>query len=226
MNYCAVLFDLDGTLLDTLEDLGASMNRALARLGFPPHPIPSYKAFVGEGIFALARRALPPDRGDEASVKACACAMSEDYAIHCMDQTKPYEGVAPLLAGLAKRSFKLAVLSNKPHAMTRLLVEHFFPQTLFHSVNGARDGVPKKPHPIGALTIARQLKTGPEHFLYLGDSGVDMETAASAGMFPVGALWGFRDQRELLDHGAQALIKHPLELLKITDDRIYAADYR
>ena len=145
-------------------------------------------------------------------------AMGEDYAVHCMDQTRPYEGIAPLLLGLAKRSFKLAVLSNKPHAMTRLLVAHFFPQTDFHSVIGARDGVPKKPHPVGALEIAKQLQTAPEQFIYLGDSGVDMETAASACMFPVGALWGFREEHELLVHGAKALIKHPLELLKIADE--------
>jgi phosphoglycolate phosphatase len=218
MIHNAVLFDLDGTLLDTLADLGASMNRALARLGFLPHPVGSYKTFVGEGVSVLAQRALPPDRRDEASVKACVEAMGEEYAIHWMDATRPYDGIAELLSGLAKRTIKLAILSNKPHAMTRLLVAHFFPQTRFDSVNGARDGVPKKPHPIGALTIAQQLKIAPEHFLYLGDSGVDMETATSAGMFPVGALWGFRDEQELLIHGAKALIKHPLELLKIADE--------
>jgi phosphoglycolate phosphatase len=143
--------------------------------------------------------------------------MGEEYAIHWMDATRPYEGVAEILSGLAKRTIKLAILSNKPHAMTRLLVAHFFPQTRFDSVNGARDGVPKKPNPAAALEIARQLKTAPERFLYLGDSGVDMDTAASAGMFPVGALWGFREEQELLIHGAKALIKHPLELLDIAD---------
>jgi phosphoglycolate phosphatase len=217
MIHNAVLFDLDGTLLDTLADLGTSMNRALARLGFPPHPVESYKTFVGEGVSVLAQRALPPDRRDEASVKACVEAMGEEYAIHWMDATRPYEGVAEILSGLAKRTIKLAILSNKPHAMTRLLVAHFFPQTRFDSVNGARDGVPKKPNPAAALEIARQLKTAPERFLYLGDSGVDMDTAASAGMFPVGALWGFRDKKELLIHGAKALIKHPLELLDVAD---------
>ena len=217
MIHNAVLFDLDGTLLDTLADLGTSMNRALARLGFPPHPVESYKTFVGEGVSVLAQRALPPDRRDEASVKACVEAMGEEYAIHWMDATRPYEGVAEILSGLAKRTIKLAILSNKPHAMTRLLVAHFFPQTRFDSVNGARDGVPKKPNPAAALEIARQLKTAPERFLYLGDSGVDMDTAASAGMFPVGALWGFRDKKELLIHGAKALINHPLELLDVVD---------
>ena len=193
------------------------MNRALARLGFPQHPITSYKTFVGEGISVLAERALPPEKRDEASVKACVNAMGEEYAVHCKDQAKPYDGIAQLLECLTKRNFNLAVLSNKPHAMTMLLVRHYFPQTNFHSVNGARDGVPKKPHPIGALTIARQLEIPPEHFLYLGDSGVDMDTATSAGMFPVGALWGFREKQELLLHGAKALIKHPLELLDIAD---------
>jgi phosphoglycolate phosphatase len=217
LNYDAVLFDLDGTLLNTLEDLGTSMNRALARLGFPPHRIPSYKTFVGEGVAALAERALPPDNRDEASIKSCVEAMGEEYAVHWMDATRPYEGIAELLEGLIKRNFKLAVLSNKPHAMTTLLVAHFFPKTFFHSVNGARDGVPKKPHPVGALTIARQIKIAPEHFLYLGDSGVDMDTATSAGMFPVGALWGFRERQELLIHGAKALIRHPPELLDIAD---------
>ena len=217
MNYEAVLFDLDGTLLNTLEDLGASMNRALARLGFPPHPVASYKIFVGEGISVLAERALPPDRRDEASIKACVEAMGEEYAVHCMDATVPYDGIAAMLNDLSKRTIKLAVLSNKPHAMTRLLVGHYFPRTIFHSVNGARDGVPQKPHPLGAIEAARQLRIDPSRFLYLGDSGVDMDTATSAGMFPVGALWGFRDARELLAHGAKALIEHPPELLKIAD---------
>jgi haloacid dehalogenase superfamily, subfamily IA, variant 1 with third motif having Dx(3-4)D or Dx(3-4)E len=217
MNKSAVLFDLDGTLLDTLEDLGASVDRVLARLGFPTHPITSYKLFVGEGISVLATRALPPDRRDAASVKTCEEAISADYIKHYMDATGPYEGIVPLLEGLAKRDFKLAVLSNKPHAMVRQLVAHFFPRTEFQCVSGARDGVPKKPHPFGALDIARHIKIGPADFLYLGDTGVDMETAASAGMFPVGALWGFRDAQELLDNGAKALIKNPLELLKIAD---------
>lgn len=217
MNYRAVLFDLDGTLLDTLEDLGASMNRALAVLGFPPHPVATYKMLVGEGVSVLAVRALPPGRRDEASVNACVEAMVKDYAVRCMDATAPYDGVDPLLKGLAERQFALAVLSNKPHDMTQRLVAHFFPKTKFTCVSGARDGVPKKPHPLAALETARHCRTGPEQFLYLGDSGVDMETATSAGMFPVGALWGFRDAQELLDSGARALIKHPLELLNIAD---------
>jgi phosphoglycolate phosphatase len=186
-------------------------------LGFPQHPITSYKTFVGEGISVLAERALPPEKRDEASVKACVNAMGEEYAVHCKDQTKPYDGIAQLLECLTKRNFNLAVLSNKPHAMTMLLVRQYFPQTNFHSVNGARDGVPKKPHPLGALETARRLHIAPERFLYLGDSGVDMDTATSAGMFPVGALWGFREKQELLLHGAKALIKHPLELLDIAD---------
>jgi phosphoglycolate phosphatase len=143
--------------------------------------------------------------------------MSQDYAQHWMDATQPYEGVLALLSGLSKRNFKLTVLSNKPHAMTNFLVAHYFPQTQFHCVSGAREGVPKKPHPIGALEIARQLKIAPEQFLYLGDSGIDMETATSAGMFPVGALWGFRERQELLAHGAKAIISDPLELLYIAD---------
>ncbi len=218
MNYDAVLFDLDGTLAQHARRPWRIHEPRACAIGFSaPHRIASYKIFVGEGVAVLAERALPQDRRDEASIRACVEAMDEDYAIHCMDQTKPYEGVAPLLAGLAKRTVKLAVLSNKPHAMTTLLVGHYFPRTIFHSVNGARDGVPEKPHPLGAIEAARQLKIDPSRFLYLGDSGVDMDTATSAGMFPVGALWGFRDARELLAHGAKALIKHPVELLKIAD---------
>jgi phosphoglycolate phosphatase len=219
MKFRAALFDLDGTLLNTLDDLGSSMNRVLGRFGFPQHPMESYKTFVGEGISVLAARALPKDHCDEPSIKACVEAMSTEYANHWLDVTKPYNEIELLLEGLTKRDFKLAVLSNKPHAMTSVLVAYYFPKTRFNCVNGAREGVPKKPHPLGAIEIARGLRIAPEEFIYLGDSGVDMETAVSAGMFPVGALWGFREKGELLAHGAKAVITHPLELLDFADDR-------
>jgi phosphoglycolate phosphatase len=217
MTMRAAIFDLDGTLLDTLTDLGTSMNRVLKRMDFPEHPITAYKTFVGEGISVLARRALPQGKNDESLIGATVEAMSIEYTNRCMDATKPYPDIVPLLEALAKQEIKLAILSNKPHAMTKLLAAHYFPQTPFNCVIGARDGVPKKPHPLGALEIARHIEIDPDDFLFVGDSGIDMDTATFAGMFPVGALWGFREKHELLTHGARKVIEHPLELLSVID---------
>ncbi|HEX7511438.1 MAG TPA: HAD family hydrolase [Chitinivibrionales bacterium] len=217
MNVKGILFDLDGTLLNTLEDLGGAMNAVLARRGLPAHPISDYRYFVGEGIAVLVRRALPASHHDDATVSACVNSMSEEYAAHCMDKTTPYPGIAELLSKLAAKGVKMAVLSNKPDKMTKFLVGAYFPTVAFDCISGAREGIPRKPHPAGAFDTARVLAIEPEEFLYLGDSKTDMETANAAGMFPVGALWGFRDEGELKNAGARIIIKAPLELLKVLE---------
>lgn len=207
---------MDGTLLDTLADLGNSLNRVLSRLGLPVHPIPAYKQLVGEGITVLVRKALPePKRSDGALIARCVVLMSEEYSAHWADQTRVYSGIIDLLEELTHRKKTLAVLSNKPDEMVQALVQKYFPSISFHAVFGAREGLPRKPDPAGALEIARTLAIAPERFVFLGDSKTDMETAVAANMYPVGALWGFRDERELLDHGAKALINLPKELLGI-----------
>jgi phosphoglycolate phosphatase len=219
MTTAAVLFDLDGTLLDTLEDIATAVNRALVSLGFPLHPKNAYRYFVGEGIGELARRALPENRRGAEDVKACLAAISREYGGGLLVKTKPYPGIPELLAALVKRNIRCAVVSNKPHELTLRSVGTLFPGVVFGAVLGERKGVPPKPDPKVALEAVSTLGAAPPECVYVGDSGIDMKTAAAAGMYPVGALWGFRDKEELIANGAKALIKHPMDLLKLLDKK-------
>jgi len=213
----AVVFDLDGTLLDTLEDLCNAVNRVLRKHGFPLHPLDAYRYFVGDGVRVLFERALPGPHRDEATLRTCITEFREDYAVHWNVATRPYGGIPELLGTLAARGVPMAVLSNKPHDTTVKCVAGLLGGWTFHPVFGQREGVPKKPHPAGALEIARTLGLQPERFLYVGDTGTDMMTAAAAGMKPVGALWGFRPELELREHGASVCIAAPADLLSLLD---------
>lgn len=217
MKFKAVLFDLDGTLLDTLEDLANSMNQVLLSFGLPTHEIPAYRYMVGEGVEVLVRRALPQDRLDEDTVARCMAGMREGYRRRWAETTRPYEGIPELLDGLTRRGLRLAVLSNKPDDMSKAVVGRFLSHWKFDPVWGARPGVPKKPHPAPLLEIARILGIHPEEFLYLGDTSTDMKAAQAAGMWPVGALWGFRTAEELLSSGARALLERPQGLLDLLE---------
>jgi phosphoglycolate phosphatase len=208
-----ILFDLDGTLLDTLEDLADSTNRCLARLGLPGHPVEAYRFFVGEGLGNLARRTLPAQRQDPASLLALQELFNQDYHEHWADKTRPYEGIAGLLDELSARGIPMAVLSNKPHAFTVDMVGHFLGSWKFAAVFGARDSHPRKPDPAAALEASAAMGLAAARVLYAGDSRTDMETARNAGMFAVGVLWGFRPRAELEESGAQALVSRPAELL-------------
>lgn len=211
----AVLFDLDGTLLDTLTDLADSMNTVLAGLGLPLHPREAYRYFVGDGMETLARRVLPEERRTPAMIQRCAAAMRVRYQAHWADNSGPYQGVPELLDALAHRDLSLNILSNKPDDFTRLMVEHFLPGWRWSQVRGARPEMPRKPDPAGALAVAGQLDLAPHQFLYLGDTNTDMRTATAAGMYPVGALWGFRTRQELDETGAKSVLQHPLDLLQL-----------
>lgn len=215
MPYQAVLFDLDGTLLDTLADLGNAMNRVLAARGLPIHPLEAYRYFVGEGARLLATRTLPENLRDEATIAACLVDFRADYDRHWQVETKPYPGVTDLLDALTARGLKLAVLSNKPHDFSQRCVRELLPRWIFNPVLGLRETVPRKPDPAGAFEIAACLNIPPANFLYLGDTATDMQTARAAGMLPVGALWGFRAAGELTENGAEVLVEAPLELLKL-----------
>ena len=215
------MFDLDGTLCDTLEDIAGAVNAVLCRMNFPQHPQEAYKRFVGEGIGVLAARALPSDHQDEAAVKAFARAIGAEYGGRLLEKTAPYHGIVHLLKELVKRKIKLAVASNKPHDLTLRTVFSCFPSIPFGAVLGERKGVPPKPDPAIALDASVALGVAPGECLYAGDSGIDMKTAVAAGMYPVGVLWGFRDADELLSNGAKALIKHPLELLDLLDRKYF-----
>ena len=211
----AVLFDLDGTLLDTIDDLAEAMNAVLTGQGFPTHDVEAYKYFVGDGIEMLARRALPAEHRNEATIARTVEGQRREYGKRWANKTRPYDGVPELLDALTARGLAIAVLSNKPDDFTRVVVKKFLPRWEFAAVRGEGDETPKKPDPRGALEIAARLNLQPAEILYVGDTSTDMQTACAAGMYAVGVLWGFRKADELLAGGAKTLIAHPLDLLKL-----------
>jgi phosphoglycolate phosphatase len=166
---------------------------------------------VGDGARQLCLRALPAER--QHLVEEAVRLMRQHYAEHCFEQTRLYPGIAEVVAALAGRGCKLAVLSNKPDDFAKRMVAHYFQPSPFHIVRGQLPGVPLKPDPTAALQIAGELEVPPAQWLYLGDTNTDMRTARAAGMRPVGALWGFRDREELLRAGAEVVVEHPAELL-------------
>jgi phosphoglycolate phosphatase len=217
MKYKAVIFDLDGTLLNTLEDLADSVNESLKALGFPEHELAAYKKFVGDGRDILAARALPRDHRDEATVKKLVELIDSEYSERWSNKTLPYEGVSYLLDELTAKKIKFCVLSNKGHTFTELIVSKILSRWRFSAVFGISAETKKKPDPEAALRIARHLGLQSTEILYLGDSDVDMKTATAAKMFAVGAAWGFRTREELVANGAKAVINHPGELLQLLE---------
>jgi phosphoglycolate phosphatase len=211
----AAIFDLDGTILDTIDDLADSMNSVLLRRGFPGHGVEAYKYFVGDGIELLVERALPEARRDPALVAACTDEMRREYGRRWNVKTRPYDGMQELLRALSNLGVKLAVLSNKPHDATVEVVKALLPDAGFDIVRGALPRVPRKPDPAAALAIAAELGARPDECLYVGDTAVDMKTAAAAGMKAVGVLWGFRDRTELVESGADFIVGRPAEILEL-----------
>ncbi|HVV85528.1 MAG TPA: HAD family hydrolase [Kofleriaceae bacterium] len=207
-----VIFDLDGTLVDSLEDIGASMNAALARFGLPAFPIDAYKMMVGDGAAVLARRATAGTAVDPA---ALADVYAEEYEARDHRSSRPYPGIDALLAALVARGVVLAVLSNKPDAFTRAMVRVRLADIPFRAVYGQRTGVPRKPDPAAALAVAVELGLAPAQLAFVGDTAVDIATGRAAGMLPVGVLWGFRGRDELEAAGARHVIARPAELLEI-----------
>ena len=213
----AVIFDLDGTLVDSLADIASAMNEVLERHGFPAHPVGAYRRFVGDGMERLVRRALPPV-GEEIVVRVLED-MRRTYARRALRTTRPYPGIPDLLDRLAARGVPFAVLTNKPHEPAVAMVRALLGRWPFAAVQGAVPGRPRKPDPAGALELARRLGVTPEGCLFVGDTPTDMATAAAAGMVPVGVLWGFRTEPELRDAGARFLIERPLDLLSLLGER-------
>lgn len=211
----AVIFDLDGTLLDTLDDIGDSVNQMLAEYGFDGHTPDDYRRFIGNGIGMLVTRALPIAGRSEEMIEACVRRAREIYWQNWNRKTRPYAGVTDLLDALEERSIPKAVLSNKPHDFTVRYVKAYFDRWRFEAVLGLNDRFPAKPDPTSALDLARQLDVPPGRFLFVGDSAVDMQTALAAGMHAVGAGWGFRGPRELSANGCRTLVHHPREILPL-----------
>ena len=211
--YRCVIFDLDGTLLDTLEDLANAGNYALEQLGFRTHEIEKYKYFVGNGIPKLIQRILPAGSDSELRDKAHRL-FSEYYSAHSTDKTKPYDGICNLLSVLKADGIKTGVATNKDHDFSVKLINTFFGDTI-RIVCGRKDGTPKKPDPFSVNHIMKQLEADKSGTLYVGDSNVDMETARNAGLDSCGVLWGFRTETELRESGAHHIVKTPEELYRI-----------
>ncbi len=215
MEFDGVIFDLDGTLVDTLEDIADAMDRVLAREGAPGHSYESYRYFIGHGIRNLVKQALPAELRSAERIERCYARMLEDYGAHPLVKTRPYEGVPEVVRALRAEGLPLAVHSNKADAPTRAIVGAFFATADFAVVAGARPDAPLKPDPAVALQIAARLGASPGRVAYVGDSLVDMQTATAAGMIAVGAAWGFRTRGELEENGAHAVIEAPLDLLAL-----------
>jgi len=213
VDFWAVIFDLDGTLLNTLDDLADSMNAVLAKNRLPSHPVSDYKQFVGDGIEMLVRRALPFEVADENELGRFVKAMKDEYACRWALKTRPYPGIPEMLEAFAAAGFAMAVLSNKPDDASRHIIETFLPDVPFRHVIGATPQRPKKPDPAAALEIAERLCIPPARVIFMGDTSIDMRTARAAGMFPLGVLWGFRGAEELIAAGAKLLVSEPISLI-------------
>lgn len=214
-----VIFDLDGTLLDTLKSLADAFNRSLDKMGFPPHPIQDYRYFIGDGVFRCAERCLPPDARTQDNINTLVDIEREDYGRNWQAGTTPYPGMQALLDALIEREIPVAALTNKDQPFANDCVNHFFPDTAFTHVIGFSETTPHKPDPTGARRVLSAWGLAPEAVALVGDTAVDMATALACNVHGVGVLWGFRDAAELEDAGAAHLIEHPLELLPLTGDK-------
>ncbi len=212
----AVLFDLDGTLLNTLEDLADAVNFALQQEGYPTHPLEKYKYFVGSGVHNLLLRALPACHSTDEAAHKLRVHFNAYYGLHSKDKTRPYSGIIELLEQLQARGIKTAVITNKYDAAAQALVREYF-GPLILATFGQKEGVPIKPNPAQVLQAMHNFGVAPEECLFVGDSDVDMLTGTNAGNIPVGVLWGFRTKEELLSSGAKQIVSHPKQILDLAN---------
>lgn len=214
MKYKAIIFDLDGTLVDSLEEIATCCNSVIKNRGFKGHSLDAYRVFVGDGASELIRRVLPAGTQVD-MLEKCYHEFIELYKTNCCKIASLYKGIPELLDLLSDRGIKMAILSNKTQTLTEKAATTLLASWKFEPVFGLRNHVPRKPDPTGAFEISKTLDIEPSQFLYLGDTAVDMKTAIAAGMLPVAALWGFRDQTELRKNGAKVLIENPLDILAL-----------
>ena len=210
-----VIFDLDGTLLNTINDLGNAANYALEQQGFPTHDLSAYPFFVGNGVSMLLERVLPEDARSTRNVDRLRTKFMEYYGTHLTDTTKPYPGIPELLETLMKMGVKIAVASNKYQSAVDRLIKYMFPDIKWCAIEGQKDDVPTKPDPSIVFSILGKNPTPKADVLYVGDSGVDMDTARRAAVECVGVTWGFRPEKELRQHYADHIISKPVELLSL-----------
>ncbi len=220
MVYKAVIFDLDGTLLDTLETLAYYGNLALEKWGYTPYEKDAYRYMVGSGAKNLIRRMLQKQgKETEEAFEKVYKTYIQAYHNNTLYKTAVYPGIKALLEALSQKGLRLGVLSNKPHEATVPILKSFFGENLFTVMRGGMDGVPLKPDPTAALQVAEEMGAKPEECLYVGDTAVDMETGKRAGFYTIGVLWGFRDFEELSAAGADRIIERPGEILSYLEER-------
>lgn len=214
MKYKAIIFDLDGTLINSLEDIADAMNKVLTDNNYPTHVYESYNYFIGNGLRKLVSRALPEENRNQNEIDRCYEAMMIVYGENCIRKTKPYSGIQALLDELSSRNIPLSVLSNKSDILTKKITQTIFPE-YFDAVVGLTSEEFKKPNPSTALQMSKQFNFSPSEIIFVGDSDIDMQTATQAGMYAVGATWGYRTKEELLSDGAKFLLDHPSDLLEL-----------
>jgi phosphoglycolate phosphatase len=206
------IFDLDGTLVNTLDDIADTMNTILRQSNMPVHPTEKYKYLVGEGIMELTKKVMPPGSWTEQNAKEFVQKFRALYDQTWHDKSVPYPGVVNLLKSLDKNGFKLGVLSNKPDSFVQKIVAWFFPDIHFKGISGEQANIPAKPDPRLALDIAKKMNLQTQQIIFVGDSGIDIQTGLNAGMVPVGVSWGFRPVEELISTGASHIVDTPAEI--------------
>lgn len=215
--YKAVIFDLDGTLLYTLPDIARAVNHALRTQGLPVHPVEAFKSKVGWGLDETIRRALPaelqPTAAENGLLDRLIRELLNEYRRAPYELTTPYDGIPEMLEELQRRTIQMAVLSNKEHMLTTTIVADLFSRINFLAVQGVSEAVPPKPDPSGVQRLLTAIGADPEEVAYVGDSGVDMQTAIAAELFPIGVQWGYRLAAELREYGAEMILNKPAELL-------------
>lgn len=214
MKFKGIIFDLDGTLVNSLEDISDAMNSVLTGLNYPTHTYETYQYFIGSGLRNLVSKALPATNNSDDQIEICFDCMISEYREVCTFKTKPYEGIVELLEDLTARNIKLAVFSNKADELTKKIAAEIFAD-YFDAAIGLSTEELKKPNPFEALEISKKWNFKPEEILFIGDSDIDMQTAINANMFPVGVSWGYRTKDELIASGAKVVINNASELIEI-----------
>lgn len=214
MKFKGIIFDLDGTLVNSLEDISDAMNKVLQGLNFPTHTYDTYQYFIGSGLRNLVSKALPAANNSDEQIEICFECMINEYREMCTLKTKPYDGIIELLENLTSQHIKMAVFSNKADELTKKIASEIFPNQFDQAVGLSKEAL-KKPNPFKALEIGEKWNLKPEEILFVGDSDIDMQTAVNANMFPVGVTWGYRTEEELIESGATIVINSPSELLQL-----------
>ncbi len=217
--YKVCIFDLDGTIADTVESIAHVGNQTLRAFGLPEIPVKDYNFYAGDGADVQVKRMLAAvPGGDKVDYEEVRTQYRKWFAENPFYHVKPYDGILELLEGLKAQGIKIAVLSNKPHGAAVEVVHKIFGQDMFHKIQGQTSEIPRKPSPIGALAVAKEFGALPQECLYCGDTNTDMDTGKAAGMFTIGVTWGFRPRTELEEHHADKIVDQPSEILELASE--------